>query len=82
MAHSHPYDEVWLWTAQTGFQRCSLIEMWVDTRKAALALPVWGSVHSGTCVQLPKRSLAFNQTQSGLGHHSTAAHRGLLQCLD
>ena len=39
MAHSHPYDKVWLWTAHTGFQRCSLLEIWVDTRKAALALP-------------------------------------------
>ena len=36
MAHSHPYDKVWLWTAQTGFQRCSLLEIWVDTREAAL----------------------------------------------
>ena len=61
---------------------CSLLEIWVDTREAVLTLPVWAGVHSGTCicVLLPERSFAFNQTQSGPGHHSTAAHGGLPQC--
>ena len=45
---------VWFSAEQTGLQRHALFEIWLDAREVALALPMWGGVHSGTC-------LAFNQ---------------------
>ena len=61
MAHCHSNDIVWFSAEQTGLQRHALFEIWLDAREVALALPMWGGVLSGTCLQLSKRSLAFNQ---------------------
>ena len=47
----------WLWTEQTGFQRCYLPEIWLDTGEAALALPLRGSVHSAHAFSCPKGAL-------------------------
>ena len=57
MAHRHPHDKVWLRYAQASLQRCSVVEIWVNTREATLTWPVWGFLLSGSCILLPKRAL-------------------------
>ena len=60
MAHCHSNDKVWFPAEQTGIQRHTLFEIWLDDREV-VPLPMWGGVPSGTCLQLFERSLVFNQ---------------------
>ena len=64
MAHCHSYGKIWFSASQAGLQRRALLEIWMDTREVALALPMWESVLGGACFQLSERSLAFKQTRT------------------
>ena len=58
MAHCHSHGKICFSAQQTDLQRCALLEIWLDTQEVALALPMWKSILSGTCIQLFERRLS------------------------
>ena len=55
---------------------CALLEIWMDTREVAFALPMWESVLSGAyAFSCPKRALpSIRHIQPCKGHHGSLAH--------
>ena len=80
--HCHSYGKIWFSASQAGLQRRALLEVQMDAREVAFALPMWESVLGGACFQLSERSLALNQAQLWKGHHDSLAHRSVPKCRD